>query len=311
LAFRRHPIRLLTDCARTHGDLFRFHVLGLPMIMVNNPANIEHVLVHHAHNYDKNAFLFKVTEPVLGNGLIRQPGGESHRRQRKLMQPIFRPAVVDRFATNMTEETSTLIDAWLPKADGRQVVNATEDMGHVALRIVNRSLFSAEVGHAARQFELDFATLNEVLADFFTLPILPLNTPGRRRRRMRAAIDRMNAFVSSITDRRLSGEDESEDLLAMLMAATHDDTNEHMDLRQLQDELLNLVLGAFETTTNAASWALYLLATHLDAQERLYAEVSNQLGDRDPTYDDLAHLPWSMTNSTTESPGPGRPTSAR
>lgn len=293
--FRKDPLRFLAEHASRHGDLFRFHVLGLPMIMVNNPANIEHVLVHHADRYDKNALLYRVTEPVLGNGLIRNPGGEHHRRQRKLMQPIFRPAIVHRFAANMTDETGVLIDEWLPKAERGEVVNATDDIGQVALRIVNRSLFSAEVGPAARQFELDFAVLNEILARFFALPFPPLNTPGPRRRRMRESIGRMNAFVGAIIEQRLAGDAESEDLLAMLMAATYDDTNEHMDLRQLQDEVLNLVIGAYETTTNAASWALYLLATHPELQERLHAEVQTCLGDRVPGYDDLARLPYTRS----------------
>lgn len=107
VAFRRHPLRFLADSARIHGDIFRFYVLGLPMIIVNNPANIEHVLVHRSDNYDKRAFLFKITQPVLGNGLISNPGGEQYRRQRKLMQPFFQPKVVMRFAANMTDETKT------------------------------------------------------------------------------------------------------------------------------------------------------------------------------------------------------------
>ncbi|MFD0200299.1 MULTISPECIES: cytochrome P450 [Saccharothrix] len=297
-AFRRRPLEFLAECASRHGDLFRFHVLGVPMIMVNNPANIEHVLVHNADNYGRDAPLFRVTKPVLGNGLIGSPGGEPYRRQRKLMQPHFRPSVVLKFTGNMTDEIDVLIDAWLPQADGNQVVNVTDDVGQVALRIVNRSLFTAAVGHAAQQFERNFAALNEILAGFFSMPFPPLNTPGRRRRRMREAIGRMHGFVSSFIERRLAGEEVADDLLSMLMSATHDDTNEYMDVDQLRDEVLNLVIGAFETTTNAASWALYLLATHPEAQERLLGEVQAHLGDRIPTYADLGQL--SYTRSVVE-----------
>lgn len=165
----------------------------------------------------------------------------------------------------------------------------------MALRIVNRSLFSASVGHAAREFELAFADINEILARFFAFPFPPLTMPGPRRRRLRESIGRMNRFVTPFIERRLSGQDRTEDLLAMLVSATHEDTAEHMDPRQLHDEVLNLVIGAFETTTNAASWALYLLALHPEAQDQLLTEVDEQLGGRIPTYADLANLPYTRS----------------
>lgn len=293
IAFRRSPLEFLTRSIERHGDLFRFHVLGIPMIMLNDPDHIEQVLVHKSDNYDKRVALYKIVKPALGKGLIANPGGEHHRHQRKIMQPTFRPSTVAQFAGIMTRETSELLDRWEPEANTGKTVNLTDDLGQVALRIVVRSLFSAHVGTSAREFELAFAEANEVLAAFFAFPFPPLTTPGRRRRKLRSSLKRMNDFISwFVEQRRSDGEDCEQDLLTMLMQATHEDTGERMTIEQLHDEVLNLVIAAFETTTNAASWAFYLLSQNPESERRFLAEV-DALNGKPPGYEDLTALPYT------------------
>jgi cytochrome P450 len=294
LGFQRDPLRFLTESRERYGDIFRFHVLGLPMVMVNHPDYIEHVLVRNSDNYDKQALLFKVVRPVLGSGLIGNPGGTDHQRQRGLMRHAFQPRSVARFATNMTDETLRLCERWEAVADTGHEVNVTDDIGQVALRIVNRSLFSARVGDSARDFELAFADANAVLAAFFAFPLVPLNFPGPRRRRLRSAIERMNSFISTFVERRLAGATDGEDdLLGALMRATYEDNDQPMSLDRLHDEVLNIVIGAFETTTNAASWAFYLLSRHPDVERRFLDEVDSALRGRPPEYADLPRLAYT------------------
>ena len=53
------------------------------------------------------------------------------------------------------------------------------------------------------------------------------------------------------------------------------------------------MLAGHETTANALAWMWYLLALNTDARDRMLAEVDAVLGDRRPTVDDLAQLPWT------------------
>ena len=55
---------------------------------------------------------------------------------------------------------------------------------------------------------------------------------------------------------------------------------------------MTLFLAGHETTANALSWTLYLLAKNPAARARLEAEV-DALG-RVPSYDDLKQLPWTL-----------------
>jgi cytochrome P450 len=64
--------------------------------------------------------------------------------------------------------------------------------------------------------------------------------------------------------------------------------------RQLIDECVTLFAAGHETTANALTFTLWLLARHPDVAARLAAEVDAALGpDRPPGIDDLDRLPYA------------------
>jgi cytochrome P450 len=56
---------------------------------------------------------------------------------------------------------------------------------------------------------------------------------------------------------------------------------------------MTLFLAGHETTANALTWALSLLALHPDVAAKLEREVDEVLGDRRPEYADLSRLPYA------------------
>lgn len=314
LAFKRDQLAFLRRGIDRYGDIFRFRPLGIPMVLVNHPDYIRHVLVDEGEKYDKNAVLFKVVRPVLRKGLIANPDMELWRRQRRMMAPHFTPRTVATFIGNMTDETEQMLDRWERNYGAGGTIDVTDEIGQLALRIVNRSLFSAQVGASAQAFERAFGEANAILGAFFRFPFPPLTVPIRRHRRLRAAIAAMDEFVSAFIHRRLHEqlpaprEDpaapadtgagpappaEPTDLLTLLLHTVDVEDGNGMDLEQLHHEVLNICIGAYETTTNTLSWAFYLLARHPQAEERLHAEVDTVLAGRLPTVDDLTRLPYT------------------
>jgi cytochrome P450 len=96
-----------------------------------------------------------------------------------------------------------------------------------------------------------------------------------------------------IDERRRTGADRG-DLLSMLLLAqdTEGDGGGMTDL-QLRDEAMTIFLAGHETTANMLTWTWYLLSRHPDIEARLHAEIDAALGDRLPTANDLARLPYS------------------
>jgi cytochrome P450 len=83
------------------------------------------------------------------------------------------------------------------------------------------------------------------------------------------------------------------DLLTLLLHSIDEEDGRGMDLEQLHHEILNICIGAYETTTNTLSWAFYLLARHPQVEERLHAEVDDVLGGRIPDFTDLPKLAYT------------------
>ncbi|RLV08589.1 hypothetical protein CTZ27_07310 [Streptomyces griseocarneus] len=297
LAFKRDPLSFLAGGIARHGDIFRFRPLGIPMVLVNHPDHVQHVLADNSANYDKDAFIFKAVRPMLRDGLIPVTDMDRWRRQRHMMAPHFTPRAVASFVHNMTDETEQALGRWeeRARADADGILEFTEEFGQLALRIVNRSLFSAAVGDAALAFERAFGAANGILGDFLRFPFPPLSVPTPSHRRLRRAIDDMDAFVSLFVDKRLSGNEEDgadggADLLSLLLHSVDEESGTGMGLEQLHHEVLNLCVGAFETTTCGLSWTFDLLARHPEAEEKLHAEVDAVLGGRLPVFEDLERL---------------------
>ena len=71
------------------------------------------------------------------------------------------------------------------------------------------------------------------------------------------------------------------------------DADRQMSDKQVRDECLTVLLAGHETTANALSFTLWLLARHPEVQNRAHAEAVTVLGSRTPAaadYPKLAYL---------------------
>lgn len=295
LGFRRDQLGFLRRGIALHGDIFRFRLLGMPVVLVNHPDYIKHVLVDEAERYDKNAVIFKVVRPVLRNGLIANADLELWRRQRRMMAPHFTPRAVSTFTAIMTDEAERMLQRWESASCVGALLDVTDEIGQLALRIVNRSLFSAAVGTRAQAFEKAFGQANEILGAFFRFPFPPLSVPTPRHLRLRRAIADMDGFVSGFVRERLAAGPgrQDPDLLGLLLNSVDEIDGKGMDLEQLHHEVLNICIGAYETTTNTLSWAFYLLARHPEAERRVHEEAGRVLAGRLPAAGDLPRLTYT------------------
>jgi cytochrome P450 len=99
---------------------------------------------------------------------------EHWRRQRRMMAPHFTPRAVGKLAHNATSETAQMLERWELRPDADAPLHVSDEVAQLALRIVNRSLFSADVGESAREFERSFNVANTVLGAFLRFPFPPL-----------------------------------------------------------------------------------------------------------------------------------------
>src|SRR4029079_3396644 len=165
------------------------------------------------------------------------------------------------------------------------------EMMRLTLRIVSKTLFSADVENKANEVGKAMTTIVE-LFNFLLLPFSDWlrNLPLPQSKRFRNAKDTLDRIIyGMIAERRKTGEDKG-DLLSMLLAARDEDDGAAMTDEQIRDEALTLFLAGHETTANALTWTWLLLSQNPEKEAKLHAEIDRLLGDRSPTIDDIPHL---------------------
>ena len=287
--FGRDPLALLRR-AREHGDVVRVRFGPFHVYLLNSPDAIRQALVGEARKLEKG-LNFGRAKRLIGTGLVMSEG-ESHRRQRRLMQPAFHRAEVARYLDTMRDVAVPRISAW---PDGGTLAFDRE-LRSITLTVLTRTLLSSDIGReAVDEIErLLRELLSELLARGITANVPGLGwVPTRSNRRFAAASRRLSEMLTGIIDGyRAAGTDHG-DLISILMRASDDETGTAMTSRQLRDEATTLVIAGSETTGNTMAWACYLLARHPEAQERLQREVDQVLGGADASYEALAALPYT------------------
>ena len=111
----------------------------------------------------------------------------------------------------------------------------------------------------------------------------------RPQARLLTAIDRQ--IYDMLAERR-RGDNNEEDVLAMLLATRYEDTGEGMTDEQLHNEISAMLFAGHDTTSNALTWTSTCWPAP-PVEVRLHAELDAVLAGRTPTIMDLPNLPYT------------------
>lgn len=249
---RRGPLGFMQSL-RARGDFVRVDIGLRPVYVVNSPELIRQVLIGDRHRYEKG-LLFDKTRPLLGNGLVVS-GGEFHRRQRRLIQPAFRPERLERYAVSMGELVRERAASWRPG----NVVSLDREFHDLTMTVVDRTLFSSSIG--ASEAATVHRCLPIVERGFVRRALSPLplleRLPIPANRRFEAARLELRAVVENVIRRRRETGDgvDHGDLLQTLIRS-HDERGGMSDT-QLRDELITLMLAGTDTTALSLTWLFW------------------------------------------------------
>jgi cytochrome P450 len=289
LEFGRDPLALFQE-AREHGDVVRVRFGPFRVYVLNSPGVIRQALVAEARKLGKG-LNFGRAKRLIGNGLVMSEG-ESHHRQRRLMQPAFHRTQIAGYVSTMREVAVPRISAW---PDGGTLAFDRE-MRSITLTVLTRTLLSSDIG--ADVIDEIERLLRVLLSELVTQGITA-NVPGlawvptRSNRRFGAARRRLHALLAEIIGGYRQAGAARSDLISILMRARDDDTGAGMTDKQLRDEATTLVIAGSETTGNTIAWACYLLAQHPQFQERLQEEADLVLDGADADFETLSRLPFT------------------
>ena len=293
LALRDDPFGFLTQLTQDYGDICQVPLLIGPVIVLNHPDYMRHVLVEHPKLYDREDPFFSAVRLLLGRGLatIEEP---LWAKERRLLQPTFHKQHLNTFSQIMTDEILSWLAGWQSDADQGKLVDITEEMRYLMLHLLNQTIFNdLHVGKQSDDLLLTLSESMKFLGQYFSMPFPPLFVATKKNRRFKHGISHLNSIIYALIEQRRSLVEPGSDLLGLLLSARDDETGEGLSELQLRDELVTFFATGSETSSNALTWVFYLLSEHAEVEARLYEEVDRVLAGRPPTPSDLLELVYT------------------
>jgi cytochrome P450 len=280
LGWWARPVAYMERCRARYGKRFTIRLLATPpFVMISDPDEVREIFTAPPDVLHPGEGA-RILEPVMGRNSVILLDEQDHIEQRKLMLPAFHGERMQRLSGLVTEVAEREVASW-PREEPIAVHPLLQAL---TLEIILRAVFGLDPGERLDGLRerltaiLDFGARPSAM-----LPPLQRAVAGRgpwaRFVRMRAEADAL--LFELIEERRGADGADRDDVLAMLLAARHEDGSP-MAAQELRDELMTLLVAGHETTASELAWAFERLARTPAVRERLVDEIDR--GDDDGGY---------------------------
>ncbi|KAI0667375.1 cytochrome P450 [Trametes maxima] len=321
-----------------HRELLKYgpvsklqQVFGQSMLCVYDPTALHSIVVKDQHIFEEMSWFLNLTFDTFGPGVLSTVG-ETHRKQRKLLNPVFSSKNLQRVTPVFYEVVGRLVTGiHALVADGTVEVDMAEYLSRAALELAGK----ATIGHSfdplteanhdpyTEALKAYLPALNS-LSNWFPLyrllrPIIPaplrrplMNIlPSRRVKCMLDSIDTMEVNAVRLYNEKKraaeeagmlneqdhgNGAEKAKDLItALLYANAGASEADALPETELISQLSTLLFAATDTTSSALTITLQRLSQNPDVQDKLRNEIreTKQRYDGDDIpYDDLLALPY-------------------
>ncbi|KAI9059397.1 cytochrome P450 [Trametes sanguinea] len=317
------------DLHMKYGPVSRLQgMFGKPMLCVYDPLAMHNIVLKEQHIFEEMEWFLNFAYDSLGPGIVATTG-ETHRKQRKLLNPVFSTKNLRRLTPVFYEVVNRLKNAIKAEVDsGAPEVDMAQYMGRAALELVGK----ATLGHSfdplteerhdpyaeavksfvpamsdLSQYLQLYRILRPLIPSFLRRPLMNL-LPSRRVKRFLNVIDTMHSSAMQIyTEKKREADslgastapeddEKAKDLITILLRANAGASEEDMlPEEELISQLSILVFVATDTSSNALTLILERLAENPDVQDKSRGEIlaaKSQREDGQIPFDELMSLPY-------------------
>ncbi len=270
------PTASLERARKRFGSRFTTHLLGQPpQVVISDPQELKEVFTAPPDVIHPGDGARLIESTVGPNSVIVLDEGE-HLEQRRLLLPAFHGEQIAKLEQLMAGLTERELATW----PCEEPVRLHPRLQRLTLAIVLRAVFGLEQGARMER-------LRDLLTDLLSFGDHPISLlPFAQRAlaghgvvgRFEAVRDEADALIFELIEERRRTGTEGPDVLALLLAATHED-GEPMSHGEMRDELVTALVAGHETTASQLSWAFDVLAWHPAAADHVADELQSGGGD--------------------------------
>ncbi|MFN3281577.1 MAG: cytochrome P450 [Tabrizicola sp.] len=243
--------------------------------LCNDPALVRRVLDERPQDFPKSDRVTEGLRPLLGRSVF-VTNGEEWLRQRRIIDPAFEGGRLREVFPAILAAAEAAVARM-----GEGEVEIELAASHAAADVIFRTLFSIPIEdrvaqavfHAFRAYQRSAPILN--LGAFLRLPTW---VPRLHRGATRRSAREIRGLIAGLTAERaaaIAAGTAPQDLATRIMTTPDPTTGRPFGTAEMVDQVAIFFLAGHETSASALGWALYLLATHPEVQERVAAEAES------------------------------------
>jgi cytochrome P450 family 135 len=277
LGWWSRTVPYMERCRARFGKRFTLRLVGQPpLVMLSDPDEVKAVFTAPPEVLHPGEGASRVLELLLGTNSVILLDERDHLEQRKLMLPAFHGNRMERLAGLMTEVAERDVESW-PRGEA---IALHPRLQALTLEIILRAVFGLDPGPRLDALrERLTAILEWGSGPIGMLQPLQRSLNGRGPYAAFVALrDEVDALLFELIGARRGEDGDRDDVLAMLLAARHEDGSP-MSPQELRDELMTLLVAGHETTASELAWAFERLNRSPAVLARLREAIHAADGD--------------------------------
>jgi len=270
LAWWTRSVPLYERCRARYGKRFTLRLLQAPPgVHLSDPAEVKEVFTAPPEVLHPGEGA-KVLEPVVGANSVILLDERPHLSQRKLILPAFHGERMEALTGLLEDVTEREVASWPLEAP----VALHPRLQALTMEVILRAVFGLDPGSRLDAIRERLATNLELGSH--PASMIPFLQRGKVWDEFVRRRDESDALLFELVDERRAEPDgeQRDDVLAMLLAARHEDGSA-MSKQELRDELMTLLVAGHETTASGLAWAFERLARTPEVTRRLHDEIDS------------------------------------
>lgn len=328
-AFDLHGWKFHANIVAQYGKVIRLNgLLRDRLLYISDTKALQSILIKDQHVFEPSPIFIEVNKLLFGEGLISTIG-DHHRRQRKLLNPLFSTThmrhIMPIFVRVAHQFREVLVEM-AREGEGQVEIDFFAWMSRAALEIVGQAGLGHPFDSLNTEVEDEYGKSISNLSPTMGRPgmvigaqllpwLIKIGSPNFRRflvnhlpwrsmEKLSEIVDIMDNTARRVLESKKAALDmgdeavlqrvgEGKDILSTLLRANMSCSAENrLPDSEIVAQISIMIVGAVESTSSALSRILLLLAEHQDIQRKLRLELTTAISTGDLDFDALHTLPY-------------------
>ncbi|XP_028845845.1 cytochrome P450 26C1 isoform X2 [Denticeps clupeoides] len=250
-----------------HGNVFKTHLLGKPVIRVTGAENVRKILLGE-HHLVRTQWP-QSTRIILGPHTLVNTVGDLHKKKRKILAKVFSRGALETYLTRLQNVVKSEIAKWCSESGSVDVYAAARSLTfRIAVRVLlGLKLEEERIVYLSKIFE-------QLMNNLFSLPI---DAPFSGLRKGVKAREILHASMEKIIEEKLQKKPAGDycDAFDYLLNSAKENEYE-LTLQELKETAVELIFAAHSTTASASTSLIMQLLRHPDVAVKARKELETE-----------------------------------